>query len=74
MGTNEKVPVGNVFKAHYILNVNLNVVKYYAVVIHVNKDVVLNVFVKKNVKMFVLMDIVMINVMKFVSIVKKNVL
>ena len=71
---NVKVLVGNVFKVHYILNVNLNVVKYYVVVIHVNKNVVSNAFVKKIVKIYVHTVIVVINALKFVSIVKKDAL
>ena len=71
---NAKVLVGNVFKVHYILNANLNVVKYYVVAIHVNKNVVSNAFVKKIVKIYVPMVFVVKNAVKFVSIVKKNVL
>ena len=67
-----KEHVEDVLKELFMLNVNQNVIGYFLVVIHVIKNVLLNVFVKKNVKIFVFMDIAMINVVKFVLIVKKN--
>ena len=70
---NVKEHVEDVLKELFILNVNQNVIGYFLVVIHAIKNVLLNAFVKKNVKISVHMDIVMINVAIFVLIVKKNV-
>ena len=64
--------VVNVYRVLYIQNVIINVVEIYLVVMYVNKDVQLNVFVIRIVQIFVLMVIVQKNVVKFVSIVPKN--
>ena len=55
------VHVENVFKAHSTQNVNQNVIRFFLVVIHANKNVLQNAFVKKSAKIFVIMVIVMTN-------------
>jgi hypothetical protein len=69
---NAKELVENVLKELFILNANQFAVKFYLVDTLAIKNVLQNVFVKKNAKIFVLMAFVMMNAMTFVLNVKKN--